>query len=95
MFERLPYETLFCIDGEEVGTCFPTRPSSVWMVGKSGGGGRTGPLPVSVFSHEWCSQVRAEGSGVVSRDCGKVSDTRGPRKDPVLANWSQNFTPWA
>ena len=36
MFERLPYETLFCIDGEEVGTCFPTRPSSVWMVGKSG-----------------------------------------------------------
>ena len=34
---QLPYETLFCIDGEEVGTCFPTRPFSVWMVGKSVG----------------------------------------------------------
>ena len=36
MFDGLPHETFFCIDGEEVGTCFPTTSSSVWMVGKSG-----------------------------------------------------------
>ena len=52
----LPHEAFFC----------------VWMVGKSVGSGRTRPLPVSVFSHEWCSQVRAEASGVVLQDSSDV-----------------------
>ena len=58
-------------------------------------GGVEPKLETLVFPHQRRSEVHAEWSGAVSHGCGKVSDTRGLHKDPALANWSQNFTPWA
>ena len=51
--------------------------------GEVGGGSRTGTRQVSVFAHECCSYVRAEGSGVVLQDSGKVSGTLGSHKEPA------------
>eukprot|EP00964_Phaeocystis_antarctica_P009303 scaffold5041_cov85-Phaeocystis_antarctica.AAC.7 len=56
---------------------------------------RTGTLQVSEFAHRCRCKAHAEWSGALSHGYGKVSDTRGLHKDPALANWSQNFTPWA
>ena len=58
-------------------------------------GSRTGTLQVSEFAHRCRNKAHAEWSGAMSHGYDKVSDIRGLHKDPALANWSQNFTPWA
>jgi hypothetical protein len=41
---------------------------------------------VCVFAHEWCSQVRAKGSGAMPDDSGNVSGAQGLHKESTSAS---------